>query len=161
MSGFGKGDKIDLTNLAYSRREYAIWNDQNGGTLNVYAGAALVTSILVSGDYAANSFAVVDDGSRHAEVVAATTDRWTEVTHSGRWNNASNWNNGNGGVPTSTTNALIDKSGTYEVVISGGARELGDDRQCRCHAGRLRCAHDRDARQPRARRGGRRAKLYY
>ena len=25
VSGFGKGDKIDLTTLAYSRREYAIW----------------------------------------------------------------------------------------------------------------------------------------
>ena len=112
VTGFGKGDAIDLTNLKYSPREYAIWND---GTLYIYKGddATPEESIAMSGDYAANNFVVKNDTGT-TEVAYRAADNWTYAS-SGPWHKAPDWSDGR---PTPAKNAAIDGSGTYTVRIT-------------------------------------------
>ena len=120
ISGFAEDDAIDFTNpnLEYSPREYAIWN-QGTDTLTIYKGATAEETITLTGNYAPNSFAVVnDDGA--AEVKLQPVDQWARFSprgnlQSGRWGNGSNWSQGV--VPTSATNAAIDGSRAYTVTI--------------------------------------------
>ena len=111
ITGFSKGDVLDLINLAYSANEYAIWND---GTLTIYNGQTPEETIAMTGDYAPNNFAVIDDAGA-TEVAFQSVDKWTRISEGGKWNNASAWS---AGVPTDTINAAIDGTGTYAVAIS-------------------------------------------
>ena len=114
VSGFGTGDAIVLTDLVWTSTETASWNN---GTLTISDGGITDATIKVGGSHSANSFTVTDDGGE-AEVVLASTDAWTGngSDSDSSWSNANNWSNG---VPTSTTNAVIDLAGTYTVTISG------------------------------------------
>ena len=118
VSGFANGDKLDLTNLQYSPAEYAVWRDN---VLTIYNGATPEESIRMSGDYAANNFALVNDGAGGTEVVYRTVDEWARFSahgnlQSGRWGNGSNWSQGV--VPTSATKAAIDGSNAYSVTVT-------------------------------------------
>ena len=112
ITGFGTGDALVLTNLAHSANEYAIWNN---GVLTIYEGVTPEETIAISGDYAPNNFAVINDDG-NTEVVLQPVDQWTQILQGGSWGTAANWS---AGVPTSTTNAAIDGSGAYTVTISG------------------------------------------
>ncbi len=119
VSGFGKGacHRSDR-DLAYSPREYAIWNDWLARCTSTRA-RRLEQAIAVSGNYAPNNFAVVGDGSGGTEVVYISSPSINgSDSHNGTWSNGSNWSQG--AAPTSGTEAAIDRSGTYKVAASNG-----------------------------------------
>ena len=119
VSGFGVGTVIDLTYLTYSSGETFTWVENAGhtaGTLTIQDGAA-TESLTLEGNYAQSNFTLTNDGTLFGgtDVVYVTVDEWTN-TSGGPWATASDWS---GGIPTSTTTAAIDLSGTYTVTISG------------------------------------------
>ncbi|WP_210253766.1 cadherin-like domain-containing protein [Bradyrhizobium sp. S69] len=67
VSGFVTGDKIDLTDLAYSSSETDVWNSLTH-TLTITEGTQS-SNIIFSGSYDQNSFALTNDGNGDTEVV--------------------------------------------------------------------------------------------
>ena len=78
VSGFGAGDKIDLTDLTYSSSETDVWNSQTH-TLTITEGTQS-SSISFAGSYDQNSFALTSDANGHTEVVlksGASIAKWS------------------------------------------------------------------------------------
>ena len=122
IENFGAGDAIILDDLAFSKGEYAIWCK---GILTIYECGKIEDTIKISGDYNANSFAIIDDGGK-TEVVFAS-DEWigpSPEDRTGTWTTASNW--GDDIVPNSALNAIVDLPGRYTITTSGdqGANSL-------------------------------------
>ncbi len=122
IENFGAGDAIILDDLAFSKGEYAIWCK---GILTIYECGKIEDTIKISGDYNANSFAIIDDGGK-TEVVFAS-DEWigpSPEDRTGTWTTASNW--GDDLVPNSALNAIVDLPGRYTITTSGdqGANSL-------------------------------------
>ncbi len=67
ISGFGVGDKIDLTDLTYSTSETDVWNSTTD-TLTIYNGTHSA-SLIFSGSYNQNSFSLTSDANHDTEVV--------------------------------------------------------------------------------------------
>jgi Concanavalin A-like lectin/glucanases superfamily/FecR protein/Cadherin-like len=67
VNGFVAGDKIDLTDLAYSSSETDVWNSTTH-TLTINDGAHS-SNIIFSGSYDQNSFALTSDGHGGTDVV--------------------------------------------------------------------------------------------
>ena len=68
ISGFGRGDTIDLASIGYSPAEYAFWTQTstaNGGTgtLQIYNGDTLEETFHLNGTYAPNEFALTQDNT--------------------------------------------------------------------------------------------------
>ena len=68
VSGFGTGDTIDVTDLAYASNETATW-DQTNGILTITSGPQ-TASIDLAGTYSQNSFALTADSSGGTDVIA-------------------------------------------------------------------------------------------
>jgi hypothetical protein len=67
VSGFVAGDKIDLTDLAYSSNETDVWNSLTH-TLTITDGTQS-SSVIFRGSYDQNSFALTSDANGDTEVV--------------------------------------------------------------------------------------------
>ena len=71
IAGWSSGDTINLTDLAYSASETAVWNAANH-TLSISNGTQ--TEVLqLDGEYTQNDFALAQDGSGHTELL------WNDV----------------------------------------------------------------------------------
>ncbi|HUN97921.1 MAG TPA: FecR domain-containing protein [Bradyrhizobium sp.] len=71
IAGWNSGDTINLTDLAYSASETAVWNSANH-TLTISNGAQ--TEVLtLEGSYTQNDFALTQDSSGHTELM------WNDV----------------------------------------------------------------------------------
>ncbi len=71
ITGFGTGDTIDLTDLTYSTSETDVWNSATD-TLTIYSGTQS-SSLIFSGSYGQNSFALKDAGGDTEVVLSPAT----------------------------------------------------------------------------------------
>ena len=72
VSGFGTGDVLDLRDLSYQTSEAAVWTQgSGGGALAIYSGTTptLQETLTFAGTYAADNFALTNDGANHPEVI--------------------------------------------------------------------------------------------
>lgn len=70
ISGFGVGDAIDMTSIAYSATDY-VTEAANGGGETVLidnASGTTIASFNVGSTYAPSQFAIENDGSNHLEI---------------------------------------------------------------------------------------------
>src|SRR5262249_38865065 len=105
INGFGNGDAIDLTNLAFTTSGEFVSYDQ--GYLTVFDNGAIETFKL-NGNYTSEDFALVDDGHGGTEVVFA--DRWINP-NGGNWSDSANWS---AGVPGPHDTAVIEAAGLID-----------------------------------------------
>ncbi len=128
--GLIDGDKIDLTDIAPSDIASATIE---GSTLVVLettgAGGAALT-FNIAGSLSGSYFSVQSDGGVGSDLIlqltVSTEDEWIKPSYvpalyvdgSGQWNStaANVWSDG---VPTSTSNVLVDLSGAYTITVSG------------------------------------------
>ena len=123
ISDFGVGDVLDLTDLAYSSSEYAVWTQVTtggsaAGNLQIYNGAGTLEETLnLNGTYSQSDFLLAPDAnpSPGTEVLASPQQIDWQGTSGGNWTNT-DWSGG--AVPNSDDAANINASGTYVVVIS-------------------------------------------
>jgi hypothetical protein len=135
ISGFGTGDKIDLTDLTYSTSETDVWNSATD-TLTINNGTHS-SSLIFSGAYNQNSFALTSDAHGDTEVVSNVGSSLTQpqVSVSGldSAGNAVDGNsvvanfsapgNGNPGTVTYTwlENGQVDTNVTGDTFTPGAA----------------------------------------
>ncbi len=112
VSGFGAGDKIDLTDLTYSSSETDVWNSQTH-TLTITEGTQS-SSISFAGSYDQNSFALTSDANGHTEVVLSPAQAsLSGLDHAG---------NGVEGFALGATLTDLNASGiTYQWLDNGAA----------------------------------------
>ncbi|HEV8679644.1 MAG TPA: hypothetical protein VGQ90_09740 [Stellaceae bacterium] len=117
ISGFAAGDAIDLRALSFDSTTTASY-DSATSVLTV-SGGGVTDMLTLSGIAPSAGFAVANDGVGGTLVTlmpAAAGAQWTNSA-GGDWNVAGNWA---GGVPTSTTDAVIGTPGGYTVLLTAG-----------------------------------------
>jgi probable HAF family extracellular repeat protein len=133
ISGFNAGDKIDLTDLAYSSSETDVWNSTTN-TLTITSGSQ-TESLKLAGTFDQNSFALTNDGHGDTEVlsnsgglgqpqasVSGLDSAGNAVDGDGVLANLSP-GNGNPGLVTYTwvENGQVVQDGTSNVFTPGAA----------------------------------------
>jgi large repetitive protein len=107
VNGFGEGDTIDLTNLAFTFGESVAYNSDNH-VLTVTDGETS-ENFTINGSYTQSDFTLISDSSGGTEVVFGTADVWNGGT--GTWNAASGADWSLGSVPIALSTAEITASG--------------------------------------------------
>jgi T5SS/PEP-CTERM-associated repeat protein len=132
LSGFGAGDSLDLTDIAYSSGEHLVWTQVTtgadaAGTLQIYGSSGTVEETLnLDGAYSQSDFLLGPDASSTpgTEITfGSLTVDWINAS-GGTWTDSANadadWSSGT--IPTGADDVVIDLAGSaaYTVLIANG-----------------------------------------
>lgn len=110
ISGFTRGDTIDVTGFAAVGKSFADNVLVLTNTLNSTA------TLHVQGAFTSDDFHIASDGAGGTNITVANTLSW--IGGNADWNTPANWSLG--AVPTSGDNAVIATAGTNTVTIGSG-----------------------------------------